>query len=141
MKTGERALVAECKGKNGTFPDDFVALPMPKRGLEILIATFVNAGRNTNGVVVGQKIGRDQFKINNLEWGSLTAEQWANILNLFEPGFYVQRRFPDPRTPGSYIITGAYPGDRTAEPYYVDPVTLTPTMYVNCKVNLIDTGG
>ena len=140
MRSGEVAFLSVCKGKSGTFPQDFTALPTPKRGLEILIATFVNAGRNTDGVVVGQKIGRDQFKINNLEWGSLTAEQWATILNLFEPGFYVQMRFPDPRTPGEYIIVGAYPGDRTAEPYYLDPVTMTPTMYVNCKVNLVDTG-
>ena len=139
MRANEKAFLAVSKGTNGTFPADFTALPTPKRGLELLLATFVDAGRNVNGVVVGQKIGRDQFKVNNLEWGYLTAQQWATILNLFEPGFYVKMRFPDPRTPGQFIIVGGYPGDRTAEPLHLG-ADMTPLDWINCKVNLIDTG-
>ena len=33
-----------------------------------------------------------------------------------------------------------YPGDRSAEPYWLDPETGLPSLYVNCKVNIIDVG-
>ena len=46
--------------------------PQP-RSLELLSATIVDSARNANGVVVGQKVGRDQQKLNNLFWGYLTA--------------------------------------------------------------------
>lgn len=49
--------------------------PQPRRGLEMLSATIVDSARNANGVVVGQKVGRDQQKLNNLFWGYLTAQQ------------------------------------------------------------------
>ena len=42
--------------------------PQPRRGLELLSATIVDSARNANGVVVGQKVGRDQQKLNNLFW-------------------------------------------------------------------------
>lgn len=44
------------------------AIPYPARGLEIMVATLVDSARNANGVVVGQKIGRDQYKLNALVW-------------------------------------------------------------------------
>lgn len=43
--------------------------PQPRRGLELLSATIVDSARNANGVVVGQKVGRDQQKLNNLFGG------------------------------------------------------------------------
>lgn len=132
--------IAVSKSSNPVWPDDFTLLPSCKRGVEIKVSTLVDSGRNVQGVVVGQKIGRDQFKISNLEWAMLTADQWAEILNLFEPQFYVRARIPDPRTPGEFVTLKMYPGDRDAEPYYIDPETGAPTMYINCKVNLIDTG-
>ena len=50
--------------------------PCPRRGLEMLVATIVDSARNANAVVVGQVVGREQQKLNNLEWAYLTAEQW-----------------------------------------------------------------
>ena len=44
-----------------------VEIPPPKRGVTPLITTAVNSGRNADGVVVGQRIGRDQYKIDQLE--------------------------------------------------------------------------
>ena len=35
--------------------------PQPRRGLELLSATIVDSARNANGVVVGQKVGRDHL--------------------------------------------------------------------------------
>ena len=101
------------------------------------VTTIVNAGRNANGVVVGQRIGRDQYKIDTLEWSWLTASQWGEILSLIS-SFYFYVTFPNPVS-GSPITVKMYCGDRSAEPYWVDS-NGNPTYYTNCKVNLIDTG-
>ena len=114
-----------------------VEIPYPKRGVQPVVTTVVNAGRNSNGVVVGQRIGRDQYKINNLEWPWLTANEWELILSLISD-FYFYVTFPDPVT-GSTRTVKMYCGDRSAEPYWVDEYG-NPTHYRNCKVNLIDTG-
>lgn len=45
-------------------------LPPCKRGVSIVVTTVVNSGRNANGAVVAQKIGRDQYKIDGLEWAT-----------------------------------------------------------------------
>ena len=42
--------------------------PCPRRGLEMMVATIVDSARNANAVVVGQVVGREQQKLNNLEW-------------------------------------------------------------------------
>ena len=52
-------------------------LPPCKRGVSIIVTTIVNSGRDANGAVVGQKVGRDQYKIDGLEWAWLTAEEWV----------------------------------------------------------------
>ena len=93
--------------------------PQPRRGLELLSATIVDSARNANGVVVGQKVGRDQQKLNNLFWGYLTAEQWSAMLQIFDKNFFVTV---------------------TATPYHLDPNTGLPADYINCKVNIIDCG-
>ena len=112
-------------------------LPYPKRGVKPIVTTVVNAGRNANGVVVGQRIGRDQYKLDGLEWSWLTAEQWSYILNLISD-FYFYVTFPDPVNNQPRTVK-MYCGDRSAEPYWVDS-NGDPTHYLNCKVNFIDTG-
>ena len=114
-----------------------VEVPYPKRGVQPLVSTVVNAGRNANGVVVGQRIGRDLYKINQLVWPWLTAKEWSNILTLLS-SFFVMVTFPDPVTMQQKTVR-MYCGDRSAEPYWVDD-NGNPTHYLNCKVNLIDTG-
>ena len=112
--------------------------PYPRRGLELLNATIVDSARNSNGVVVGQKIGRDQQKLNNLEWGYLSAETWSSILKEFQ-NFYVTVTYPD-MVENKWTTRKMYPGDRTATPLRLDPDTGLPSCYINCKVNLIDCG-
>ncbi len=112
-------------------------LPPCKRGVSPVVTTVVDAGRNANGTVVGQRVGRDQYKIDNLEWPWLTAEEWSRILRLVS-GFFFFVTFNDPVTNARKTLK-MYCGDRTAEPYWVDD-NGTPTHYRNCKVNLIDTG-
>lgn len=103
-----------------------------------MVATIVDSARNTNAVVVGQVVGREQQKINNLEWPYLTAEQWSSILKEFS-NFYVTVSYPD-MVNNTWTTRKMYPGDRTAEPFHLDPVTQLPIDYINCKVNLIDCG-
>ena len=112
-------------------------LPPPKRGVRPVVTTVVDAGRNANGAVVGQRVGRDQYKIDGLEWPWLTAGQWNGILSALS-AFFGYVTFPDPVS-GAMITVKMYCGDRSAEPYFLDG-SGRPTHYRNCKVNLIDTG-
>ena len=112
-------------------------LPSPKRGVSVMVATLVDFGRDANGTVVGQKIGRDQYKIDGLEWPWLTAKEWQGILQAMKD-FFFYVTFPDPVT-NKLKTVKMYCGDRSAEPYWVDE-NGKPTHYRNCKVNLIDTG-
>lgn len=117
---------------------DGTEFPYPARGLDIIVTTPVNSARNTKAEVVGQRIGRDQYKINNLQWLMLSAEQWSFILKKFKKGFSVPVTFPDPVENG-WITLVMYPGDRSAQPYWIDE-SGKPTRYRNCKVNIIDCG-
>lgn len=112
--------------------------PQPRRGLELIGSTIVDAARNANGVTVGQMVGRELQKINNLEWGYLTAEQWSQILQEFEQ-FYVTVTYPD-MVNNTWTTRKMYPGDRSATPFHMDESTGLPKDYINCKVNLIDCG-
>lgn len=112
-------------------------LPPSKRGVSVVVTTVVDAGRDANGAVVGQRVGRDQYKIDGLEWSWLTAEQWESILSSLK-NFFVYVTFHDPVTNGKKTIK-MYTGDRTGEPYWVNS-SGKPTHYRNCKFNLIDTG-
>jgi len=114
-----------------------VELPPPKRGITPIVTTVVDSGRNANGTVVGQRVGRDQYKLDGLEWPWLTAAQWSTILKLLK-NFFVYVTFYDPVS-NSQKTLKMYPGDRSAEPYWIDK-NGKPTHYRNCKVNLIDVG-
>jgi hypothetical protein len=112
-------------------------LPPCKRGVSIVVSTNVDSGRDANGAVVGQRVGRDIYKIDGLEWAWLTATQWQGILNAMS-NFFFYVTFKDPVTNANKTLK-MYCGDRTAEPYWLDKND-NPTHYQNCKVNLIDVG-
>lgn len=112
-------------------------VPYPKRGIKPTVITVVDSARNADGVVVGQKIGRDQYKLDAVEWPYLSAEEWSRILTLCS-NFWVNVTFFDMVTNIEKTMP-AYVGDRTAEPFWVDE-TGRPTHYIKCKVNFIDTG-
>ncbi len=112
--------------------------PQPRRGLDLMVATIVDSARNSNAVMVGQVVGREQQKINGLEWGYLTAAQWSAILKEFS-NFYATVSYPD-MVENKWTTRKMYPGDRTATPLHLDEETGLPLDYINCKVNLIDCG-
>lgn len=115
-----------------------VDFPCPKRGFTYTISTTVNAGRNANNAVIGQVVGRELYKLDNMEWAALPVETWQKMLKAVDP-FYIPVTFEDYRT-GKPITITMYPGDRTAKPLFVDKKTHIVTKYENCKFNLIDCG-
>lgn len=128
----------ESSGLSSFLRVNGVDFPCPRVGFSYTISTTVNGGRNANNEVVGQKVGRDLFKLDSMEWAALDAETWKKMLAAVEP-YYVPVTFEDYRT-GKPITITMYPGDRTAKPLFVDPITHKVTKYENCKFNLIDVG-
>ena len=111
--------------------------PAPDVGTNLIIATNVSDGKNANGEFVGQKVGRDQYKVENLQWKFLDAATWSAILKEFD-SFIVTARIPDMAN-NQFVTLRMYPGNRTATPIQFNKDGL-PTMYRDCKVNLIDCG-
>ena len=113
-------------------------LPCPGVGFEFTISTVVNAGRNVNGAVIGQQIGRPLYKFNNLQWVGLKPDVRRKILNAIEP-FYVNVTFEDIEHGGTKTIK-MYPSDRRIKPLFVDKHTHEITQDEVLSFNLIDCG-
>jgi len=111
--------------------------PQPSIGLTLQTATMVDSARNSNGVVVGQVVGREVDKINNLQWKGLDAATWKNIQDEFNNFYftltYYSQKYND------FITRKFYPGDRTSRPLKLDSNGKV-LIYEYCKVNLIDVG-
>ena len=110
-----------------------VKFPCPMHGLQIIHSQTVNAGRNADDAVVGQKIGRKLWKINNLQWNGLDAQTWAEMKAAIEP-FYVLVTFTGDDNKRHTIHM--YTGDSTSQPLFVDDIFYE--KYETCKFNLID---
>mgnify|MGYP000975120130 FL=1 len=113
--------------------------PPPRRGFSWTISTTVNAGRNANNAVIGDRVGRDLYKLDNMEWVGLTPKQREMMLKAIEP-FYVPVTFEDMKNPGHPITIIMYPGDRSGSPLFVDKLTHMVLQDETLKFNLIDTG-
>lgn len=111
--------------------------PAPDVGGNLVVATNVSAGKNAKGEFVGQKVGRDQYKFDSLQWKSLDAKTWADMLQEFDK-FVVVAKIPD-MVHNRFLSIRMYPGNRTATPIAFDKAGL-PTMYRDCKVNIVDCG-
>lgn len=111
-------------------------VPTPSRGLEFVLSTAVNSGRNAENKVIGEKVGRDTLKYNNLTWKWLSATDWENICSILD-SFFVTAKMWHP-SKKKWVYIQIYPGDRSAQPYWLDK-NKEPTAYTDCKVNLIDT--
>ena len=116
------------------------SLPCPIRGLKVTVSTNVNSGRNALGEMVGEKVGRDIYKLDAVEWRWLTKAQWADILNLVAgDNFKFECTFPDPLKSSGFCTHTCYCGDRSAEPYYINS-SGDFTFYRSCTMNIIDCG-
>lgn len=121
-----------------TEPSNFlivnnVMFPWPMHGLQIVHSQSVDAGRNANNAVVGQLVGRKQWKINNLQWNGLDAATWAAMKEALEP-FYVPVTFTGDDNVRHTIYM--YPGDTTGQPLFLDGIFYK--TFETCKFNLID---
>ena len=118
------------------------SFPTPIRGLTEVVSTNVNDGRNALGEMIGERVGRDIYKLDNVEWRWLTKKQWRDMLEAVS-GFKFHMTFPDVvggTDHGSQFCTHlCYVGDRTCEPYYIND-SGDFTFYKSCKMNLIDCG-
>ena len=115
-------------------------LPTPKRGLTEVVSTNVDSARNSLGEMVGEKVGRDIYKLDAVEWRWLTKAQWAAILNLVtSKHFKFECTFPDPLKSSGFCTHTCYCGDRSAEPYYINS-NGDFTFYRSCTMNIIDCG-
>lgn len=112
-----------------------VTFPTPNRGVQIVSSSVVDSGRNANGEVVGQIIGRKLWKINNLQWTGLSAEQWGAMKSALSP-FFVNVTFSG--DDGQRHTVTMYPSDFTAEPLTLEGNKIT--KYKTVAFNLIDCG-
>ena len=112
-----------------------VKFPPPARGLEIVHSQAVDSGRNVNGAVVGQLVGRKLWKLNNLQWNALDAETWALMKKALEP-FFVSVTFTGDDNERHTVTM--YPGDTTGKPLFLDGIFYK--NYETCSFNLIDCG-
>lgn len=115
-----------------------VELPYPAYGLTGTRTQFVDSGRNALGQTVAQKIGRRQFKYENLKWSHLTAAEWSAILQEIEK-FEGELTYWDALYQ-SFITRRVYWGDASEEVWKIDPDTGEVLEYINCTCNLIDMG-
>lgn len=111
--------------------------PAPDIGGNLVVATNVSDGKNALGEFIGQRVGRDQYKFENLQWKFLPAETWATMLQEFDK-FVVTAKVPD-MVHNRMMTIRMYPGNRTATPVEFAPSGL-PTLYKDCKVNIVDCG-
>ncbi len=111
--------------------------PAPDLGANLVVATNVSDGKNALGEFVGQKVGRDQYKFDSLQWKLLDAATWAAILQEFDR-FVVSARIPD-MVHNCFIDHPDVSGKPDGNPVAFDSDGL-PVLYRDCKVNLIDCG-
>lgn len=113
-------------------------LPNPDNpSAENIISTLVNSGRNANGIVTAQKIGRDQEKT-SLTWSFLNKEEWEELLRFWDENFFFKFTYYS-RVKGQRITRTFYIGDRKDKPFDIDE-SGEPLAYRDCSANVVDTG-
>lgn len=112
-----------------------VKFPPPDLGFDIVYSQTVDASRNADVAIVGQKVGRRLWKINNLQWTNLDAESWAEMKAALAD-FFVLVTFTGDDNKRHTIHM--YPSDTSGKP--LPTSGLFYTGFETCKFNLIDCG-
>lgn len=112
-----------------------VVMPIPAPTYSVVSAQGVSSGRNAKNQLIGQRVGRRQWKINNLEWHGLTQEDVKKIHQAIEP-FYVPVTFTD--LEGNRRTIHMYPSDAEGKPFRIENMQYT--RFDSLKFNLIDCG-
>lgn len=119
------------------------ALPQPKPegGYIGLTADVVDTARNVNATLVGGVVRYDVAKV-EMTWNYLTAEQWSNILKLFNPTY--GGSFTNPvefynQTTATWETRTMYVSDRTSGGVFLcDKDTGEPLGWKNPHLSLIE---
>ena len=115
-----------------------ILVPYPdyESGLQTT-TTLVDGSRNQYGVFIGQRIGRDQSKI-ELQWTRMDIAMWTAILQAFDASFVLPVQYYD-MSKGGVLVRKMYVNDRTAQPdgFLADGMSWAGAR--NCKLNVIDT--
>ena len=106
-----------------------------------LTSTLVDAGRNTNGVVIGSVVREDVGKV-ELYWNYLTVQEWAAILQKFSTAlggsFYQKVTFFD-QVRADWITREMYVSDRTsAGLHQLHPITGEPQGWKGPTLSLVE---
>lgn len=110
-------------------------LPEPST-YSAITSTIVDSARNVSGYVVGSVVRNDVAKI-ELSWRYLTAQQWAEILSLFNTDFYNDVRFLNQAT-NNYESRTMYVSDRNASMWRRNPNTGEVMGYTGCSLSLVE---
>lgn len=99
-------------------------------------ATLVDSARNVQGRVIGSVIRHDVAKV-ELSWRYLTAQQWAEVLSLFNQSFYNSVKFYNQAT-ADYTTREMYVSDRNAGMWRRHPVTGEVMGWTECSLSLVE---
>lgn len=99
-------------------------------------ATLVDSARNVQGRVIGSVIRHDVAKV-ELSWRYLTAQQWAEVLSLFNQSFYNSVKFYNQAT-ADYTTRQMYVSDRNAGMWRRHPVTGEVMGWTECSLSLVE---
>ena len=99
-------------------------------------ATLVDSARNVQGRVIGSVIRNDVAKV-EIKWRYLTAQQWAEVLSLFNQSFYNSVKFYNQAT-ADYTTREMYVSDRNAGMWRRHPVTGEVMGWTECSLSLVE---
>lgn len=118
-----------------------MVIPAPAYGSGgFTLSTLVDGGRNQNGSFIGQVIGDDKLKV-DVTFEALRPDELQRFLALFDrrQGGSFTNWFTvyDPAL-GTFRQALMYVGDRSGQPFKVDPNTNMPEWFLKVKANLIE---
>ena len=99
-------------------------------------ATLVDSARNVQGRVIGSVIRNDVAKV-EIKLRYLTAQQWAEVLSLFNQSFYNSVKFYNQAT-ADYTTREMYVSDRNAGMWRRHPVTGEVMGWTECSLSLVE---
>lgn len=116
-----------------------VAVPYPSQDAAVFSTSrMVNAGRNANGAMVGQMVGRPIDK-QQLGWQRIEREKWWELQRFFTDGNFIFYCCYFDHSTGLWRTRRFYLGDVQATPVKVG-ADGKPLYYRDAKCNIIDCG-
>ena len=124
----------------GGDPDNmpYVCVPFPSSG-PFETAVNVDSARNQNGEMVGQEVGRPIDK-QSMTFNVIKREKWHEINRWIRANGIKFWCYFYNHNHGGWECKRFYCGNRSCEPYMINPATGVPAFYRNAKINVIDMG-